>query len=229
MSDDFGYFTTCMTGGLDLAAGGRDFSALVIAEHFEVYNGKTGWSIIAGEFDKTDSHHLVQHIQRWPRGTDPGDVLREASQLLAHPRLEECCRLRYDATGLGAGVRSIVRDMYQDGRFRWMPIGITITGGEKSEKGVPKVDLVSSLSRLLQEERLHLAEAPHRADLVRELEAFQAKLTPAGNWRYEAESESVHDDLVTATMLATFRPLNHVPARRVDGSYFRQMILSGQE
>lgn len=218
---------TLMYGGLDLAAGGKDFSTLVLAEQYEIPTGHRGhWIHQSGVWEETAAHYVITGIHRWPQGTDPGDVLAQAADIFDHPALDHA-RLRYDATGLGAGVRSIVRDLHSRGRFPAGYSAVTITGGQQSEHGTPKLDLVSTLGRLLHERRLHVLDGPLVKQWKTEMNAFQAKVTAAGNVRYEAQTEAIHDDLVMATALAVNKRLGG--ARSVQRQYFEQTILTGEE
>lgn len=226
-------FTAGLTtayAGLDLAAGGKDYSTLCIAEQYAIPTGEKRHWIHTGErFEVHVEHYVVVGLYRWPQGTDPGDVLRDTARLLDLPQFA-WARLRYDATGLGAGVRSIVRDLQASGHFPAGVHAVTITGGQQSEHGTPKVDLVSRLSRLLHEQRLHVLDVGELAKAWRvEMQAFQAKVTVAGNIRYEAESESVHDDLVMATALAVNRKAGYGQVRVVNRQYFEHTILTGEE
>lgn len=226
----FAALLTTSYAGLDLAAGGKDFSTLCIAEQYALPTGEKGRWLHTGEsFDKFVEHYVISGLHRWPQGTDPGDVLRDTARLLDLPQFA-WARLRYDATGLGAGVRSIVRDLQSSGHFPAGVHAVTITGGQQSEHGTPKVDLVSRLSRLLHEQRLHVLDVGELAKAWRtEMQAFQAKITVAGNIRYEAETESVHDDLVMATALAVNKKVGFGQVRTVARSYFEQTILTGEE
>ncbi len=206
-----------LIAGLDLAAT-RDFSALAMVERVEVASDdvRTWWS--PGErYMVPEQHFLVRHLVRWPRGTDPGDVVTQVQDLLAEPGVGQFCLLRYDATGMGVGVRSIIRERYQQGRFSRWPVGINIHGGAESRgSSVAKVDLVSTLVRLQRERRLHVSRGLEwGAQLRKELLGFQVKVTAAGNERFEAQTESLHDDLVTAVALGVYgSPSGHVEPRR---------------
>lgn len=202
--------------GLDLAAV-RDYSALAIVERIEVASDDVRcWS--TGEpYMVPDQHYFTRFLKRWERGTDPGVVVDDVADLLDEPGLRGDCLLRYDATGMGVGVRSILEDRWRQGRFWHKPSGVTITSGAASQNGnVPKVDLVSTLVRLQRERRLHQPPGLKSGEqLRRELFAFQVKVTAAGNERYEAQTESVHDDMVMALALAVWgKPRRHAEPRR---------------
>lgn len=207
------------TAGLDLASSGKDYSTLVIAEHYGVKNGVKRQHVFSGEVaEGYEVHDVVNGIVRWPRGTEPGDVLADVADMLDEPEFA-CCTLRYDASGMGQGVSTLVRDLHAAGRFPGgRPRGLTITGGEQSHtsRTVTKLDLVTTLSRSLHEQRLHVLDCDLAETWRREMHGFQQKVTKSGTKIFEAQSESVHDDLVIATALALtnsriaqprFRPL----------------------
>lgn len=224
----------CLQGGLDLAGLGQDRAALVVAERLCVYTGGQTQRWVNGEglvqADETEDRYPIRHITRWPRKMDPGDVIAETADILGDPELSGT-RVRYDSTGIGAGVRAVVRDLYRAGRFAHPPVPVTVTGGEQSQTPgtVPKLDLVTALARLIHERRINVARCALAGQLVTELDGFTAKRTAAGNWTWQAASESIHDDLVTATMLACWRPMGHAQPRRVARSFYRDMVLTGAE
>lgn len=224
----------CLQGGLDLAGAGLDYSALVVAERFEVYRSDElvpRWDVDRQrhvEAPKIRDHYVVRLIKRWPRGTDPGDVLASLGRALPRPELDGA-RIRWDATGLGGGLRGVVRDMTRDGVFASRQLeAVVITAGESSQApgGVPKQDLVSGLSRVVHEQRLHFApDLPDGEELRREAHAYIAKPLDSGRFRYEAAGTG-HDDLVTALALATYKPIR-LPAWQVSWDFFRRQVLTG--
>jgi hypothetical protein len=214
-----------LIAGLDLAAV-RDYSALAMVERVEVASAdyRQAWVNPSdwepGYWDRVmvpEQHYLVRHLVRWPRGTDPGEVVDDTAALLEEPQIGEACLLRYDATGMGIGVKSIIQERWRAGRFgAHRPIGINIHGGDESNgSSVAKVDLVSTVVRLLRERRLHLARGMQHVDQLRkELLGFQVKVTATGREKYEAQTESLHDDMVIAVALAVFgKPRYHAAPR----------------
>jgi hypothetical protein len=92
-----------------------------------------------------------------------------------------------------------------------VPGAITITGGEtvsretRNRFRVAKRELVGCLQVLLQTGRLKIASALPEAELlVKELLAFQVKITSNAHDTYGAWREGAHDDLVLALALATW-------------------------
>jgi hypothetical protein len=70
---------------------------------------------------------------------------------------------------------------------------------------VPKKDLVACAQVLLQARRLRVARELPLADvLVRELENFRVRITPAANEAFGDWREGQHDDLVFALALAAW-------------------------
>jgi hypothetical protein len=102
-----------------------------------------------------------------------------------------------DATGVG---RPVV-DMLRAGPVP--PVAVTITAGQHPHGGglafsAPKRDLIASAALAFQSGRLQIAAgADHAETLVKELVAFQVKISAAGNDTYSAPSGE-HDDLVLA-------------------------------
>jgi hypothetical protein len=225
----------CLQGGLDLAGAGLDYSALAVAERLEVYRPGERvprWDFPSQQYVPTDKirhHYVVRLIKRWPRGTDPGDVLLSLGRALARPELDGL-RIRWDATGLGGGLRGVVRDMTRDGIFaNGQMDAVVITAGESSQMpgGLPKQDLVSGLSRVVHEQRLHFApDLPDGEELRREAHAYVAKPLESGRFKYEAAG-SGHDDLVTALALACYQPMRRFPAWRLPWDLFRDQVLTG--
>ena len=65
-----------------------------------------------------------------------------------------------------------------------------------------KKQLASVLVTLFTGHRLHTAEVPERAVLIKEAQAFSVKITPEGNETFESWREAEHDDLVLSLALA---------------------------
>ncbi len=130
-------------------------------------------------------------------------------------------RIAIDSTGLGIPVLEQARE-----RLRPSPYGISITSGaspnvDGQDWRVPKADLVGALQVALQNRRLRIARSlPERGVWVNEMKAFRATMTASGTTYGNDPSKSQHDDLVVATMLATYL------AKRCEGgaqSYFESL------
>ncbi len=188
--------------GLDLGQA-QDYSALAIAEKVKPLEQ------VVDEFDRV-THvpgrpvYHVRHLQRWRLGTSYPTIVKDVAALMA--RLPPPApALVVDQTGVG---RPVV-DMLRGAGLSPVPVTITggvgVTGDESNGFGVPKRDLVSTLQVLLQASRLKFAEGlPEVPALVKELLAFQVKITASANDTYGSWREGSHDDMVLAVALAVW-------------------------
>jgi hypothetical protein len=147
----------------------------------------------------------VPHLERFPLGTPYPTIVGRMAQLLATPPLRAQAALVVDRTGVGGAVVDLLAEAHLS------PIAITITGGDKIHRdsktrySIPKRELVGCLQVLLQTGRLKIASAlPEAGLLVKELLAFQVKITASAHDTYGAWREGAHDDLVLALALATW-------------------------
>ncbi len=150
--------------------------------------------------------YALRHLHRWPPGTPYTQIVPAVAQMVTDPLLRGS-PLVVDQTGVGQALVELLRRTAGG----WI-IPVTITAGQtvgKLEDGtqlLPKKELVTCLQLLLQGRRLRLPRSLPDADrLVKELEAFRAKITvsalaePAVDWR-----EGPQDDLVLAVALAAW-------------------------
>lgn len=154
--------------------------------------------------DNDDPVYALRHLQRFALGTPYTEIVPAVVRLADTGRLRGS-PLVVDQTGVGRPVVDLLRRTPGAGRV----VPVTITAGEKATQTadgswhVPKKDLVSRLQLLLQAGRLKIAKALPEADvLVRELEAFQVRITAAAHETFGARREGAHDDLVLAAALA---------------------------
>jgi hypothetical protein len=178
----------------------------------------------------TENHYQAQYLERLAIGTPyPAQVARIKA---LHDRLKAdtgtAPALVADATGVGRPVIDMLR------AADLSPVAITVTGGDAVSRDgrdyrVPKRDLVSTVSVLLQAERLKIARAlPEASTLTAELLAFKVSISlkghdsygnDAGQWR-----ENPHDDLVLAVALACWYGENvKAPVRRAQSFSFKTM------
>jgi len=175
--------------GLDLGQA-ADYTALVVIERVEQQKAKP--------------HFHVRHIQRFQLGTSYPVVVERVKSIITQKPLEGKAQLVVDATGVGAPVVDLLR------QAGLSPVAIMITGGDTVSQEplvlrVPKRDLVSTLQILLQEGRLKVAESlPEASILVKELLAFQVKITASAHDVYGSWREGSHDDVVLAICLAAW-------------------------
>jgi hypothetical protein len=155
--------------------------------------------------------YQVRHLTSYALGTPYPSIVGSVRELTLRPALLGA-DLVVDATGVG---RPLV-DMLSEANLS--PVAVTITGGDSvtSEAGhfhVPKRDLVSTVQVLLQSQRLLIAQAlPAAEDFVKELLAFQVKITSSAHDVYGSWREGTHDDLVLAVALACWYG-EHQPGR----------------
>jgi hypothetical protein len=147
----------------------------------------------------------ARHLRRWHLGTPYTEIVEDVARLLGMPLLAGA-KLVVDGTGVGRPVVDLLRRVPElAGRI----VSVVITAGHAFSWGadgsyhVPKKDLVGVLQALMQTGRLKVARAlPEAEVLTRELAAFRAKVTLAGNETLEAWRERDHDDLVLALAVA---------------------------
>jgi hypothetical protein len=214
------------TVGCDLGQA-RDFTAIAILERVRVTTerlAQPGFEQPRYERRETAEEHL-RHLQRLPLGTAYPEIVSVlATMMKALPARPRPAHLVVDATGVG---RPVV-DMIRSAGLR--PVAVTITGGfdeanpSALDWRVPKRNLVSALAVLLQSGRLRISPQLSEADnLVRELLNFKVKVSPAGHDSYEAWRESIHDDLVLATAIATWwSERTRVSARQIHSNVFQR-------
>jgi hypothetical protein len=186
------------TLGVDLAQA-RDHTALALIQHGEALGDWNSATLQCARFEVYD----LRLLERLPLGTSYMDVTARIRRITAHPELRGRITVVVDATGVGAPVLEMLR---QAG-ISSMIVPVIITGGETAidaglQQRVPKKDLVAVVTRLLEEQKLRIADELAARDLLlEELMNFRAKPSRR-NIRYEAGSPREHDDLVLALALA---------------------------
>ena len=166
--------------------------------------------IISADIAQAVDYTAVVALERLPGRTYRVPMVTRAPPNLPYPRIAERliqisttppflggCHLVVDSTGVGRPVIDLLR------AGPVPPVGVSITGGQHPHGGgraytVPKRDLISAAVLAFQSGRLQIAAgADHAETLVKELTAFQVKISAAGNDTYSAPSGQ-HDDLVLA-------------------------------
>ena len=146
------------------------------------------------------------HLERYELHTPYPEIVAGVGKLIRTPPLRlTCTPLVVDGTGVG---RPVVDMMVQAGLG---PTSVTITSGftvnfDPEDRGyrVPKRDLVSTMSVLLEQRRLRIPTTLPNADLLtREMQEFRRTVTKVGNDTYAAERDR-HDDLVLSIALAAW-------------------------
>jgi hypothetical protein len=194
--------------GLDLGQA-RDYTALAILEQDGV--PPNGPPVLRRPA------YALRHLRRIPLGMPYPEVVRQMVSLLRSPALAGAA-LVVDQTGVGRAVVDMLADALRD-RVTCTLWPITITGGhtvttkDPSSLHVPKKELISALQVLLQTRRLQIAPGLRYAPiLVRELENYRVKITPARNEVFAPWREGQHDDLLFAAALAAWVGENYVAA-----------------
>jgi len=156
----------------------------------------TDSSVIAViEYDGNPPMYWVRRIVKLQKGMPYDAQVREVRTLFFEYHNP---RLIIDRTGVGLPIC----DMIVAGGLQ--PIQVSLTAGDimnKPEPGkinLPKKDMVSSLTRCIQERRIKVTRDCENAALFRtELKAFQLKVSASGHNTYNAAPGS-HDDTITA-------------------------------
>jgi hypothetical protein len=182
--------------GLDLGQS-MDFSAMVVLRRKTVGTGKDAYR-----------EYECPAIHRWPLGTSYVAIVADLNVKMA--KLPDKPILVVDGTGCGRPVVDLILRARLPVR---QVVPVTITGGTTAGRNgiyrsVPKRDLVGAVMAVMHHGRLHIAKAlPETETLIKELRAFTAKITTAGNEKYEAGGDwrqGAHDDIVLALALALF-------------------------
>jgi hypothetical protein len=183
--------------GLDLGQA-ADFSALVALARTAIPK--------LLKCAKRRYRYEVRGLKRWPLKTAYSQIARDVATLASNPPLAGCT-LGIDKTGVGAGVLEIIQAEKPNAAVR--PILIT-AGHEVNPDGagyrVPKLELVASVTALLDSDRLAIPRTIAEArTLAKELRAFRAKVTAAGNEVMAADWRTrQHDDMVLALAIAAW-------------------------
>jgi hypothetical protein len=184
--------------GLDLGQA-ADFTALVVLERRRLHHQDPP--------AERQPPYQLRHAQRWQLGTPYPAIVADVVELMKKDPLPGCL-LVVDQTGVGRPVVDLFTAALARDRStcRFLPVtitaGRTVNAGDQGGLCVPKKDLVGTLQALLSTRRLEIAAGlPEARVLVKELQNFRVKITPAAHETFEAWREGDHDDLVLATAL----------------------------
>ena len=186
--------------GLDIGKK-TDHTVLVVLEKWQPYS----WDFKrAGHKKDKYIYHLV-HMDRLPLDTPHTVQIDHVTK--ATKRIESIYDGKpYLVIDTGSVGESHF-DAYKEAFGQWV-YGISIHGGQgvtysKRVYGVPKVDLTSALSILLENGRLQIADdLPGRDVLIKELMTFSWKQTETGHFKFEHLKSGDHDDTVLALQVA---------------------------
>ncbi len=201
--------------GVDLGQT-QDYTALCVLERTQVDTGRCIKRTGQAPEVVYENYYAARHLERLPINTPyPAQVVRVKElydRLKAQGPLP---LLVVDQTGVGRPVVDMLR------AAALTPTAVTITGGDAVSRDgrdyrVPKRDLVSTVSVLLQADRLTIAERlKERANLTAELDAFKVSINLKGHDSYGNDvgpwRENPHDDLVLAVALAAWYGEHYKP------------------
>jgi hypothetical protein len=178
--------------GLDLGKM-SDYTALSILERHQ-------------PVERAPAVYLLRFLKRWPLKTPYPTIVSAVSAIVARPPLGPETELVIDHGGVGVAVLDMFRQAHLPARL----VPVTIHGGDavtqqdRGGYGVPKRELVGTITVLLQQDRLRLAtELPDTRMLVGELQSFEVKISASGHDSYDARSGQ-HDDMVLSVALAAW-------------------------
>lgn len=204
--------------GLDLGTQ-VDYSAIAILERVEappepVLKVLTTANMHEEEVPRkaAPASYHCRWISRWPLKSTYPRIIEDVRVIMSSPVFkgrdslgkDDSIVLVVDATGCGRPVC----DVFSQAGLRLIPI--TITAGNKAtfeggEWHVPKRDLVSVVSVLLQSGRLKLSsELPESQTLIQEMLNFQVRISASGNDQYASWRDRDHDDTVLALAVAAY-------------------------
>jgi hypothetical protein len=154
------------------------------------------------------SRYAILYLQRWPLLTPYPEINEDVAKLFAQPQLRGSM-LTINQTQVGRAITSRFRRSSLKGTAKLGAVtvinGHTATPADDESMHVPKRDLVSVLRMLFQWRRLDIAlSLPDAGTLIKELEHFRMKPTPAATDTYEAFREGANDDLVFAVAIAAW-------------------------
>jgi len=182
----------------------HDPTAIVVVEPFLITRER--------EQDGAEEYavsYRVRRAERLPLGIQVTDAVERVGRIvdaLRERHTMATIEVLVDATGVGQVVKDLLRPRVWRKRTMLWPIIIT-PGQEPNKKGgtlyVPKEALIQRLAGLLASGQLQI---PHTEEaLLRELEVFQIKTTPASRKSKFEAAPGEHDDLVIALSLAVWR------------------------
>jgi hypothetical protein len=195
-------------------AGVRDHSAIGVGELFEEFDLTDGGNSF-GPARRTNEKSFLEviHVQRLPLKYPLPLVNAHLCKVIRQlPSRKRAPVVMCDAGGIGQGaITYLKRD------HGVTPISVVVTAGNEpnyhssTQWTIPKKVLVSSAVVGMMEGRLKIApDIEHCAVLLDEPKGFVLKVkSSTGNQQFEAETESVHDDVVTVLLYLAhyaFRP-----------------------
>jgi hypothetical protein len=150
--------------------------------------------------------YQLRALQCFPLGTPYTELVNQITIRLKAEPLAGRTRVAIDATGVGAPVVDLFRS-----QLPGVPLyAITITGGTNVtgtglQPHIPKRDLISTTTVLLEQRRLRIATAlAETQTLTDELFNYRRTTSDTGHDTYAPSTRQGHDDLLLALTLATW-------------------------
>lgn len=163
-----------------------------------------------------DPIYRLRALHRFPLGTAYTTLVDQITSRVKRQPLAGRTRLAVDTTGVGAPVVDLFRDQLPCTTTLY---AITITAGAAvtgsgEHPHVPKRDLISTTTVVLEQQRLRIAASLRETEtLIDELINYRRTTSEQGHDSYAPASSRGHDDLVLALTLATWVG-EHKPAPR---------------
>ncbi len=191
----------------------QDYSAFALVRQNQVVKVKqNGFGGIS--YEDIALEYQLLFLERIELGTAYHRIVDRIGGILRDEDLRGETMVVPDATGVGV---PIIQMMRERGVTPMTPIsihgGMTVSPNDFGGYSVPKRDLVTALTIVVQSRRLRVAsDVKYRAQLVHEMQSFTLKTTKSGNDTYEALMEKDHDDLVMALAMAIWLAERRKPA-----------------
>jgi hypothetical protein len=179
----------------------RDYTALALVQRVEL-----------AEHEGTRPEYHVRRLKRFALRTETPEIIEYLRDFVQWRSVRDKITLVVDGSG---GGRPIFQEMARAGL---RPTALVITaGGAVNGNHVSKQVLVSRLKLCMEQRRVKVAPLLQlSAELQKEFQNFQAKLSPSGNWKFGAAAGQ-HDDLVMAIAMGVhfFEARARVPQVRL--------------
>lgn len=157
------------------------------------------------------------------QGKRYGDLVKNVGRIITNLNIEAI--EKHDLIVDGTGVGEVVVDMMRDKGL--LPTPIVFTGGDTSREvyapysdvfskskfshskmkvlkqiNVPKKDMVDCAVNFLEQKRLSMSpNVTYKEDFIYQLSNFKGKINEKGNTKFEADKETIHDDLVACFLM----------------------------
>jgi hypothetical protein len=189
-------------------------STYILGIDFGQSNDPTALALLEHTLEREPIYQL-RALHRFPLGTPYTQLVDKITERVKDKPLARRTRVAVDATGVGAPVVDLFRKHLPHVRL----FAITITGGANlsgagTNPHVPKRDLISTTTVVLEQRRLRIATAlPETRALIDELIDYRRTTSETAHDSYGPATSSGHDDLLLALSLAIWTG-EHEPVPR---------------